>query len=105
MDDSDVPAQASSRRESRTDAELTARFEREALPLLDSLYRGALALAGDQLEAEDLLEATMMNVHWRFGSFPESTNLRTSLYRVLTILHLRRAADGGVDGPIGWPQV
>jgi RNA polymerase sigma-70 factor, ECF subfamily len=84
MVDSDVPAQSSSPRGSDGDAELAMRFEREALPLLDTLYRGALALTGDRLEAEDLLEETMMNAHRQFGSFSESTNLRASLYRLLT---------------------
>src|ERR1700754_2283371 len=84
MDDPDVPAQLSSPRESETDAELTVCFEREALPLLDPLYRGALWLTGDRSEAEDLLQETMMNAYRRFGSLPESTNLRTLLYRALT---------------------
>jgi RNA polymerase sigma-70 factor, ECF subfamily len=84
MGDSDVPAQSTTPRGSESDAELAMCFEREALPLLDPLYRGALALSGDRLEAEDLLEETMMNAHSQFGSFPESTNLRASLYRLLT---------------------
>jgi RNA polymerase sigma-70 factor, ECF subfamily len=66
-----------------SDAELTERFEREALPLLDALYRGALALTGDRLEAEHLLEETMMNAYRQFGSLSESTNLRASLYQLL----------------------
>jgi len=74
----------SSPRESETDAELTVRFEREALPLLDPLYRGALWLTGDRSEAEDLVQETMMNAYRQFGSLPESTKLRTSLYRALT---------------------
>ena len=88
MFDSDVPAQSSSPRGSDGDAELAMRFEREALPLLDALYRGALALTGDRLEAEDLLEETMMNAHRQFGSFSESTNLRASLYRLLTNVYI-----------------
>jgi RNA polymerase sigma-70 factor, ECF subfamily len=84
MGDSDVPAQSSSPRGGKSDAELSMCFEREALPLLDALYRGALALTGDRLQAEDLLEGTMMNAHRQFGAFPESTDLRASLYRLLT---------------------
>ena len=68
----------------QSDDERAMRFEREALPLLDALYRAALVLTGDRLEAEKLLEETMMNAHRRFGSFPEGTNLRGSLYRLLT---------------------
>jgi RNA polymerase sigma-70 factor, ECF subfamily len=101
MVDSDVAAPSSSPRGSESDAELAMRFEREALPLLDSLYRGALALTGNRLEAEDLLEKTMLNAHRQFGSFPESTNLRAPLYRLLTNTYIgslrarhRRLAEG-----------
>jgi RNA polymerase sigma-70 factor, ECF subfamily len=107
MGDSDVPAQSSSPRGGQSDAELAMCFEREALPLLDALYRGALALTGDRLEAEDLLEETMMNAHRQFGSFPESTNLRASLYRLLTNAYIggprarhRRLAEGRNDTTI-----
>jgi RNA polymerase sigma-70 factor, ECF subfamily len=91
----------------QSDDELAMCFEREALPLLDALYRAALVLTGDPLEAEDLLEKTMMNAHRQFGSFPEGTNLRGSLYRLLTngyigslrALH-RRLAEGLTDTTI-----
>jgi RNA polymerase sigma-70 factor, ECF subfamily len=107
MVDSDVPAQSSSPRGGESDTELAMCFERAALPLLDGLYRGALALTGDRLEAEDLLEETMMNAHRQFSSFPESTNLRTSLYRLLTNTYIgslrarhRREAEGLNDRTI-----
>ena len=107
MVDSGVAAQSSSPRGSESDAKLAARFEREALPLLDSLYRGALALTGNRLEAEDLLEETMLHAHRQFGSFPESTNLRASLYRLLTNTYIgslrarhRRLAEGLNDATI-----
>jgi RNA polymerase sigma-70 factor (ECF subfamily) len=107
MVDSDVPAQSPSPRGGESDAELATCFEREALPLLDALYRGALALTGDRLEAEDLLEETMMNAHRQFGSFQQSTNLRTSLYRLLTNTYIgslrarhRRLAEGLNDTTI-----
>jgi hypothetical protein len=64
MDDSDVAAQSSSPRENETDAELAGSFERGALPLLASLYRGgALALTGDRSEAQDLPQETMTNAY------------------------------------------
>ena len=94
MDDSDVPAQSSSPRGVGSDAELATRFEREALPLLDPLYRGALALTGDRSEAEDLLQETMMNAYREFGIFAESPNLRTSLYRALTNAYISIWPDG-----------
>lgn len=82
--DSDVPLQSSTPRGGESDAELAIRFEREALPLLDALYRGALALTRDRLEAQDRLQETMMDAYKDFDSLPENTNLRTSLYRALT---------------------
>jgi RNA polymerase sigma-70 factor (ECF subfamily) len=83
MDDSDLRAQSSSPRVSESDAELAARFERKVLVLLDPLYRGALTLTGDRLEAEDLLQETMTNAYREFGSFPEGTSPTTWLYRAL----------------------
>jgi RNA polymerase sigma-70 factor, ECF subfamily len=88
MDDANVPAHSFSPREGKSDNEIAMCFEREALPLLDPLYRGALALTGDRLAAEDLLEKTMMNARRLFGSFPDGTNLRASLYRLLTNAHI-----------------
>jgi RNA polymerase sigma-70 factor (ECF subfamily) len=107
MVDSDIAAQSSAPRGSESDTELAMRFEREALPLLDSLYRGALVLTENRLEAEDLLEETMLNAHRQFGSFPECTNLRASLYRLLTNTYIgglrarhRRLAEGLNDATV-----
>ena len=83
MDESDLRCQASPRPVNEGDAELAERFERKALALLDPLYRGALVLTGDRLEAEDLLQEAMMNAYSDFRSFPEGTSLRTWLYRAL----------------------
>jgi RNA polymerase sigma-70 factor (ECF subfamily) len=62
-------------RSTETDAELTARFERDAIPLLDQLYGGALRMTRNPADAEDLLG---------FRSFKEGTNLKAWLYRILT---------------------
>src|SRR5690349_8766011 len=43
-----------------TDAELMARFERDAIPLLDQLYGGALRMTRNPADAEDLLQETMV---------------------------------------------
>ncbi len=45
-----------------TDGELRARFERDAIPLLDQLYGGALRMTRNRADAEDLLQET-----WRHG--------------------------------------
>ena len=47
-------------RSDETDAQLTARFERDAIPLLDQLYGGALRMTRNPADAEDLLQETMV---------------------------------------------
>jgi len=67
-----------------TDAELTARFERDAIPLLDQLYGGALRMTRNPADAEDLLQETMVKAYAGFRSFRRGTNLKAWLYRILT---------------------
>lgn len=71
-------------RSNETDAELTARFERDAIPLLDQLYGGALRMTRNPADAEDLLQETMVKAYAGFRSFKEGTNLKAWLYRILT---------------------
>ena len=71
-------------RAEETDAELTARFERDAIPLLDQLYGGALRMTRNPADAEDLLQETMVKAYAGFRSFREGTNLKAWLYRILT---------------------
>ncbi|MCA2290117.1 sigma-70 family RNA polymerase sigma factor [Mycobacterium avium] len=67
-----------------TDAELTARFERDAIPLLDQLCGGALRMTRNPADAEDLLQETMVKAYAGFRSFRAGTNLKAWLYRILT---------------------
>ncbi len=67
-----------------SDAELTARFERDAIPLMDQLYSGALRLTRNPTDAEDLLQETMVKAYAGFRSFRAGTNLKAWLYRILT---------------------
>jgi len=67
-----------------TDEQLTARFERDAIPLLDPLYGGALRMTRNPADAEDLLQETMVKAYAGFRSFREGTNLKAWLYRILT---------------------
>jgi len=56
------------------DRELVARFEREVIPLRESLYRNALRLCRNHFDAEDLTQETMLKVYKGFHSFqPGST--------------------------------
>ena len=69
-------------------AELTVeekkRFQEEAMPLLDSLYAGALRMTRNPADAEDLVQETMMRGYRAFNRFEPGTNLKAWLFRILT---------------------
>jgi RNA polymerase sigma-70 factor (ECF subfamily) len=67
-----------------SDAELTARFERDAIPLMNQLYGCALRMTRNPADAEDLVQETMVKAYAGFRSFREGTNLKAWLYRILT---------------------
>ncbi|MEU6411809.1 sigma-70 family RNA polymerase sigma factor [Microbispora sp. NPDC046933] len=60
------------------------RFERDALPYIDQIYAGALRLARNPTDAEDLVQDVYMRAFSNFHQFREGTNLRAWLYRILT---------------------
>lgn len=61
-----------------------ARFERDALPLLDQLYRVARSHTRTAADAEDLVQDTMVKAYIGFHTFDEGTNIRAWLFRILT---------------------
>lgn len=65
-------------------AELTSRFERDALPLLDVIYAGALRMTRNPADAEDLVQDTFAKAYRAFKTFEEGTNLKAWLFRILT---------------------
>ena len=65
------------------DAELSARFEREAVPLRNVLYRNAYRLSRNHADAEDLVQETMMKAYASFHSFRQDTNMQAWLSRIL----------------------
>ncbi|WP_412917594.1 sigma-70 family RNA polymerase sigma factor [Gordonia zhaorongruii] len=67
-----------------TPAELSERFERDALPLLDQLYGGALRMTRNPADAEDLVQETYVKAFSAFSSFRAGTNLKAWMYRILT---------------------
>ena len=69
---------------SESDAEQLARFERDAIPLMDQLYGGALRMTRNPADAEDLVQETMVKAFHAFSSFREGTNLKAWLYRIMT---------------------
>jgi RNA polymerase sigma-70 factor, ECF subfamily len=66
------------------DAELSARFEREVVPLRELLYRHAFRMSHNHADAEDLVQETVMRAYAGFGSFRSDTNLKAWLLRILT---------------------
>ena len=80
--DDSLPTIAESRR-GTTNAELTARFERDVIPLRAPLFRRALRLTSNRTDAENLLQDTMLAAYVGFDSFREGTNLNAWLHRIL----------------------
>ena len=66
------------------DPALRARFERDVLPLLPSLYAAALRMTRNPSDAEDLVQETYLRAYRGFAGFQEGTNLKAWLYRILT---------------------
>ncbi|MGH2726418.1 MAG: sigma-70 family RNA polymerase sigma factor [Actinomycetota bacterium] len=64
-------------------AERRARFEAEALPLLDGMYGAALRLTRNPSDAEDLLQETFARAFSAYDSFEPGTNLKAWLYRIM----------------------
>lgn len=60
------------------------RFQSDALPLLDSLYAGAMRMTRNPADAEDLVQETMMRAYRSFDRFEEGTNLKAWLFRIMT---------------------
>ena len=67
-----------------TDEERRARFERDALPLLDQLYSAALRMTRNPADAEDLVQETYGKAFAAFHQFTDGTNLKAWLFRILT---------------------
>ena len=60
------------------------RFQADALPLLDSLYAGALRMTRNPADAEDLVQEAMMRAYRSFDRFEPGTNLKAWLFRIMT---------------------
>ncbi|MDH3459177.1 MAG: sigma-70 family RNA polymerase sigma factor [Gemmatimonadota bacterium] len=58
-------------------------FEAEALPHLDTVYRVALRLAGDESRAEDLVQETMLRAYRSWHQYTRGTNARAWLLTIL----------------------
>ena len=67
-----------------TTEERRARFEREAMPLLDQLYSAALRTTRNPTDAEDLVQETYAKAFAAFHQYKPGTNLKAWMYRILT---------------------
>ena len=86
-------------------AEKAAQFEREVLPLRESLYRHALRMCQNHDDAEDLVQETMVKAYRNFHSFASDSNLSAWLYRIQTNTYIsayrrrrRRPVEYSADG-------
>ena len=64
--------------------DLSARFDRDVLPLTDQLYRAALRYTRRPADAEDLVQETMAKAYAGFHLFNAGTNVRAWLFRIMT---------------------
>lgn len=58
-------------------------FEREMLPHLDALYNFAIRLTTDPIDAEDLVQDTIVKAFRFFSSYEKGTNAKAWLFRIL----------------------
>ncbi|MDT5013405.1 MAG: polymerase sigma-70 factor, subfamily [Mycobacterium sp.] len=71
-----------------TDRELTARFERDVVPLREPLYRHALRLSRNHADAQDLVQDTMVKAFANFHSYQPNTNVSAWVHRILLNTYL-----------------
>jgi RNA polymerase sigma-70 factor (ECF subfamily) len=62
---------------------LSERFVREALSHSDYLFHHAWGLTKQRVDAEDLLQETMLKAYLSFGTFREGSNLKSWLRRIM----------------------
>jgi len=68
------------------------RFETEAMPHLNDLFRTALRMTGERGQAEDVLQEVYLQAWRSFDRFEAGTNCRAWLYKILfhCVSHHRR---------------
>src|SRR6478609_3962167 len=66
------------------DPVLTARFINDALPHLSQLSDRARRLTCNGVDAEDLVQETMLKAYAGFNTFSQGTSLRAWLFRIMT---------------------
>ncbi|NVN53810.1 sigma-70 family RNA polymerase sigma factor [Mycolicibacterium hippocampi] len=87
----DVPLQISGRPApipEDTGADLAARFARDVIPLMDTLFGGAMRMTLQRADAEDLVQETMVRAYKGFRTFQQGTNLKGWLFRIQANAHI-----------------
>jgi len=76
----------------RCDGSAEERFESEAMPHLNDLFRTALRLVGERGSAEDVIQEVYLQAWRSFDRFEAGTNCRAWLYKILfhCVSHDRR---------------
>lgn len=64
-------------------AERDGLFEKEFMPLIDSLYNFAYRLTLDEDDANDLVQETYLKAYRFFDSYEQGTNAKAWLFRIL----------------------
>lgn len=67
------------------------RFEEEALPNLDAVYRFALRLTGDESGAEDLVQETFLRAYRSWHQYTPGTKCKSWLFTICRNVHLRNS--------------
>ena len=78
--------------ELRGDQSLEERFEAEAMPHLNDLFRTAMRMTCDRGHAEDVIQEVYLQAWRSFDRFEAGTNCRAWLYKILfhCVSHQRR---------------
>jgi RNA polymerase sigma-70 factor (ECF subfamily) len=74
---------------SSTTRETDVRFEAEALPFLDDVYRFALSLTRDAADADDVVQETFLRAYRSWHTFQQGSDARRWLFTITRNVFLR----------------
>ena len=89
-----------------TKLEQDARFEREALPWMDDVYRFARSMTHDEADADDLVQETYLRAYRAWHTFEAGSDCRRWLFTICRNVFLRtrereaRQVDTGGDDAV-----
>jgi len=71
-------------------AQRTEKFEKEILIHLDVIFSAALKMTGNRMEAEDLVQETLLRAFRFIDKFKTGTNCKAWLFKIMTNLYINR---------------